>query len=107
MSVAPDPVLLELQAQHAALLEMIARCEEMADQLDAGQGDAVRLWREVARLRATFQVHRTFDGPLRPAHGGTVRAARTDYRTRAGQAHALRDVLASLRAHLALEEGSR
>ena len=107
MKREPATVLLELQAQHEALREMILRCERLADELDAGQGDSVQLWREVARLRATFQVHRTFDGPLLPAHDATVRAARSGYRTRTGQAHALRDALAALRAHLAMEEGGR
>ncbi len=97
---------LELQAQHETLREMIERCEALADELDAGRGDPLRLWREVARLRAAFQIHRTFEGPLR--RSGTIVAptVRSGYRTRSGQAHALRDVLASLRAHLAMEEGS-
>jgi hypothetical protein len=36
-----------------------------------------------------------------------VTPPRPGYRTRSGQAHALREVLASLRAHLGVEEGSR
>ncbi len=57
MSTAPSRVLAELLLEHEALREMIDRCEQLSDDLDAGRAEPAALTSEVARLRVAFKVH--------------------------------------------------
>jgi iron-sulfur cluster repair protein YtfE (RIC family) len=121
MPLTPSRALDTLAAQHVTLRETIDRCEELADEVDAGAGDAAQLLREVARLRAAFDEHNQFEEQLlRPLlldveWLGAVRVSRMvedhveEHRAmRLGLAATptgdLRGVLASLREHLATEE---
>ena len=120
-SLTPSRALDTLAAQHATLRDMIDRCEELADAVDAGTADASPLLREVARLRIAFDEHNQFEEQLlRPLlldadWLGAVRVSRMvedhveEHRAmRLGLAATptgdLRGVLASLRDHLATEE---
>jgi hypothetical protein len=119
--LTPSGALGELAAQHAMLRELIERCDELADQVDAGAANAGRLVDEVARLRVAFDAHNQFEEQLlRPLlldadWMGAVRVARMvedhveEHRAMRGSladgpTAALRDVLASLRDHLTAEE---
>jgi hypothetical protein len=117
----PGRALAELAAQHHALRGMMDRCEELADELDAGRTGPIQLTREVARLRLAFDAHNRFEEQLlRPAllaadafgevrvermieeHVGEHRAMRDELGSNATAD--LRAVIASLRAHLEAEE---
>ena len=119
--LTPARALDTLAAQHATLREMIDRCEELADEVDAGTAAASQLLREVARLRIAFDEHNQFEEQLlRPLlldvdWLGAVRVSRMvedhveEHRAmRLGLAATptgdLRGVLANLRDHLATEE---
>ena len=125
MGYTPTTALAELTDQHARLRELIARCDELADALDAGEIGPTQLLREVARLRIAFDTHNTFEEQqLRPMlldadwlgavrvsrmvedHVEEHRAMRGAMRDAAGSATTseLRAVLAGLREHLASEE---
>lgn len=60
----PSGVLTELIQQHEALREIMDRCEELADELDAGHCDPEQLTHEVAKLRAAFDTHNQFEEQL-------------------------------------------
>lgn len=113
--------LAELESQHAALREMMDRCEELADDLDAGRSGPLRLTREVARLRLAFDAHNKFEEQeLKPAlvacgAFGAAQAAQavaahiSEHRSMSVQLGSqatrdLREVIANLRAHLAAED---
>lgn len=117
----PGEALATLATQHAELRDMIARCEDLADGLDAGHVEASQLLHEVAALRVAFDTHNRFEE--RVLHPvlldadwlGAVRVSRMvedhieEHRSmRRGldttTSSQLRDVLASLRAHLDAEE---
>ena len=117
----PSRALAELAAQHAALRGMMDRCDELADELDAGRTGPTQLTREVARLRLAFDAHNKFEEQLlRPVllgtdsfgevrvermfeeHVGEHRAIRVDLASNATSD--LRAVIASLRRHLDAEE---
>lgn len=121
----PASALAELTEQHARLREQIARCDELADALDAGEIGPTQLLREVARLRLAFDAHNKFEEQLlRPVlldaewmgavrvsrmvedHVEEHRAMRNAMRGAAGSetTSELRGVLANLRAHLENEE---
>jgi iron-sulfur cluster repair protein YtfE (RIC family) len=121
----PSRALAVLADQHASLRDMIARCEELADALDAGQIEPAQLLREVARLRVAFDTHNQFEEQLlQPVlldaeWLGAVRVSRMvedhtqEHRSMKGQLGAtsmptptseLRATLANLRAHLVDEE---
>jgi len=117
----PGRALAELAAQHAALRGMMDRCEELADELDAGRMSPLQLTREVARLRLAFDSHNQFEEQLlRPVLLGTdsfgeVRVERMfeehvgehrAIRVRLGSSATaeLRAVITNLRAHLDAEE---
>jgi hypothetical protein len=117
----PTRALAELAAQHNALRGMMDRCEELADELDAGRTGPIQLTREVARLRLAFDAHNRFEEQLlRPAlldadAFGEIRVERMveehvdehrEMRARLGSSATsdLRAVIASLRAHLEAEE---
>jgi len=119
--LSPARALAELQAQHLALRTMMDHCEELADELEAGRGDALQLTREVARLRLAFEAHNQFEEQLlRPVllandafaevridrmiddHVGEHRAMRA--RLDSSETEVLRDVIETLRAHLEAEE---
>lgn len=119
--LTPSRALDTLAVQHANLREMIDRCEELADEVDAGAASATELLREVARLRTAFDDHNQFEEQLlRPLlldvdWLGAVRVSRMvedhveEHRAmRLGLAATptgdLRGVLANLRDHLATEE---
>ena len=94
-------------AHRDALRDMMARCEELADALDAGRGDLVRLRRAVALLRAAFTLHCTFDDPVRTALSAGHPPGDhhpIGMRSSAGATDAVRDVVAMVRAHLDGEE---
>jgi len=117
----PGRALAELEAQHDVLRGMMDRCEELADELDAGRMGPMQLTREVARLRLAFDAHNRFEEQLlRPVllatdafgevrvehmvdeHVGEHRAMRAKLGSEATSD--LRAVIANLRAHLAAEE---
>jgi hypothetical protein len=114
-------LLAVLSRQHADLRERIARCDQLADDLDAGLLDPSQLLREVSALRNAFDEHNQFEervlrpvlldadwlGAVRVArmvdnHVEEHRAIRRELDT--GTAAELRAVLASLREHLETEE---
>ena len=117
----PSRALAELKAQHDALRWIMTRCEELADELDAGRGGHAQLADEVAQLRHAFESHNAFEERLlRPVllgtdafaevridrmvedHVGEHRAMRARLDTT--ETSALRDTLEMLRAHLDSEE---
>jgi hypothetical protein len=117
----PGHALAELAAQHARLRDMIERCEDLADGVDAGHVEPGRLLAEVVALRIAFDVHNQFEEhQLRPVlldagWSGAARVARMvedhaeEHRSMRRQLDGtttaeLRAVLASLLAHLASEE---
>lgn len=117
----PSRALAELKAQHDALRGMMTRCEELANELDAGRMGPTQLLREVARLRLAFDAHNQFEEQLlRPVlldadWFGEVRVARMieehveEHRSMRQQlgttvTSELREVIENLRAHLEAEE---
>lgn len=117
----PGRALAELAAQHDALRGMMDRCEDLADELDAGRSGPTQLTREIARLRLAFDAHNRFEEQLlRPVllatdAFGEVRVERMleehvgehrEMRARLGSDTTadLREVIATLRAHLDAEE---
>jgi hypothetical protein len=117
--------LAELAAQHASLRAHIARCEQLADQLDAGAIEPDALLTAITALRRAFDDHNQLEERwlhplLLDADGmGAVRVARmVEDHVEEHQAirraiapalgptttGALRDVLTGLRDHLAAEE---
>ncbi len=123
MKYTPGRALIELKAQHDALRGMMARCEELADELDAGRMGPTQLMREVARLRMAFEAHNQFEEQLlRPAllegdafagvridrmvedHVNEHREMRMKLGGAASETSVLRDVIETLRAHLEAEE---
>ena len=120
-SITPSRALDDLCAQHAELRRMMTRCEDLADDVDAGNGSPAQRVREGAALRIAFDAHNQFEERLlRPLlidmdWMGAVRVSRMiedhveEHRTmRAGlvatPTSELRGVLANLRDHLASEE---
>ena len=64
----PSGALAELAAQHARLRDMIERCEDLADGVDAGHVEPAQLLGEVVALRIAFDTHNQFEEQLlRPA----------------------------------------
>jgi hypothetical protein len=122
MKLTPSHALAELISQHDSLRGFMDRCEDLADKLDADpSGDPTTLTKELARLRLAFDAHNKYEEQLlRPvllAHDsfGAVRVDRMiDDHVHEHQAirerlstpatAALRDVIETLRAHLAAEE---
>jgi hypothetical protein len=119
--MTPGQALGALADQHAKLRDMMGRCEELADSLDAERIAPAPLLREVARLRLAFDAHNQFEEELlRPVlldaeWLGAVRVSRMveehtqehrSMRQQLGSAPTaeLRAVIATLRAHLADEE---
>ena len=117
----PSGALDELADQHAMLRELMERCEELADAVDAGTPDAGELLAEVGRLRAAFDAHNRFEEELlRPLlldidWLGAVRVSRMvedhleEHRAlrrelRATPTSELRNVIVDLRDHLVTEE---
>jgi hemerythrin-like domain-containing protein len=111
----------EIEAQHDALRGMMERCDELAAAFDAGDGDLLALGRAVAQLRTAFRAHRAYeDRYLKPAlraaaPSGALRLDGEAPPDRNGvrvpgaprgrePADAVRDVIATLRAHLDAEE---
>jgi len=111
----------ELMAQHARLRAMIARCDQLADELERGAIDALALLREVTRLRITLAAHNQREERLLrpllldPASSGTAAGARMvddhvqDHRAiqqalDTETSDELRRVLGALRAHLDAED---
>ncbi len=114
-------LLEELMRQHDGLRAIMDRCEELADELDAGKGTALALTREVAKLRLAFDAHNKFEEQLlRPVLSeldalGDVRVERMfsdhvgEHRAMHIQlgdptTNALRSVIDNLRVHLQAEE---
>ena len=121
MKTTPSKVLEQLIAQHDELRAIMDRCEELADRLDAGDGNPLALTREIAKLRLSFDAHNKFEEQLlRPVlHEidafGDVRIDRMfsehvdEHRSMRQQlgdptTNALRGVIDSLRVHLQAEE---
>jgi hypothetical protein len=119
--LTPGRALIELKAQHDALRGMMRRCEELADELDAGRMGPTQLMREVARLRLAFDAHNQFEEQLlRPAllEGDAFAGVRIDrmvedhvhehramrHQLASSETSVLREVIDTLRAHLDAEE---
>jgi hypothetical protein len=119
--VHPSKLLTELMTQHEALRGIMDRCEQLADELDAGRGDPAQLTREVAKLRLAFDAHNRFEEQLlRPVlreidafgdvridrmiadHVGEHRMVRE--RLGDGPTAIMRDAIDHLRVHLQAEE---
>jgi len=121
----PEAALNELTLQHAALRLEIERCDELADQLDAGTIDPAVLLDAITNLRRSFDAHNQFEERL--LHpllidadwSGAVRVSRMvedhvrehetirraiDPKLGNTTTAALRAVLDSLRDHLESEE---
>jgi hypothetical protein len=116
-----NAALSELLAQHDQLRTMIDRCEQLADELDAGRGSVEVLGREIVRLRLAFDHHnKVEESELRPLlrDSGAFGDVRIDrmvsehieehramgQRFNNGPTAELRGTLAMLREHLATEE---
>lgn len=118
---APAAALHELEAQHEVIRRLMDRCEQLADELDAGRLDADQLTREVVRLRLALDTHNRFEEQLlRPVlieedafadaridrmvddHVAEHRAMRDQLN--ATETRILRETLQMLRAHLESEE---
>lgn len=121
MKTRSSKLLQELMRQHDGLRAIMDRCEELADELDAGKGTALALTREVAKLRLAFDAHNRYEEQLlRPVLSeldslGDVRVERmfSDHVSEHRAMHlqlgdpttnALRSVIDSLRVHLQAEE---
>src|SRR5262245_29381688 len=119
-TMTPSQLLAAVLRQHADLRDRIWRCEQLADDLDAGGPDPSQLLHEVNALRIAFDEHNQFEERmLRPVlldigwldavkvsrmvddHVEEHRAIRREL---AGAASGLRGILASLRDHLDGEE---
>lgn len=119
-STSPSQLLEALLQQHDMLRTMMDRCEQLADQLDAGLVQPAELTREVAKLRVAFDAHNRFEEQLlRPVlheldafadvriermvddHVHEHRSIRNHLD---GPTAELRGSLYELRAHLAAEE---
>lgn len=119
--VTPSQLREALAQQHAELRERISRCDQLAEDFDAGLLEPAQLLEEVAALRHAFDAHNQFEeSALRPVlldadwlgavrvarmvedHVEEHRVLRRDLDTRT--ASELRAVLASLRDHLEAEE---
>lgn len=117
----PSKLLAELMKQHDALRTMMDRCDQLADELEAGGGDPGLLTREVAKLRLAFDTHNQFEEQLlRPVLReidafGDVRVERMiadhvgEHRTVReqlgdGPTAMLRNAIDHLRVHLQAEE---
>ena len=119
--LTPGRALDELADQHARLRELMERCEELADGVDAGTREAAALLQEVGRLRSAFDTHNRFEEELlRPLlldvdwlgavrvsrmvedHVEEHRALRRELQTT--PTSELRSVIADLRDHLVTEE---
>jgi hypothetical protein len=118
--LTPSKLLEELQSQHEHLRMMMDRCEQLADEFDAGRGQPAVLTRHVSLLRVAFDAHNRFEEELlRPMlreldafaevrieqmvsdHIGEHRAIKHHLD---GPTAELRASLYELRAHLATEE---
>jgi hypothetical protein len=121
MTDSPKRALAELLRQHATIRDMIETCDQLADQLDRGDGSPTELMRHVAKLRIAFDSHNKFEEELlRPLLRevdafGDVRVQQMvdDHvdehrlmreRLATGVTGELRATLDSLRAHLDVEE---
>jgi hypothetical protein len=119
--MTPSRLLTELMKQHDALRAMMDRCEQIADELDAGRVPPGNLTREVAKLRLAFDAHNKFEEQLlRPVlreidafgdvridkmvadHIGEHRAMRQQIGD--GPTAELRGAIDNLRVHLEAEE---
>jgi hypothetical protein len=115
----PARALFELKAQHDMLRGMMDRCEQLADELDAGRCGPAELTREIASLRLAFEAHNQFEEQLlRPVlfrsldpatveraieqHVGDHQAMRLGLAST--ETSPLREVIASMRDHLEGEE---
>ena len=113
--------LAELISQHDGLRALMARCEDLADEVDTGGGDPGALAALITRLREAFEAHNKFEEAiLRPVllaedTHGAVRIERmvedhvhehrhVRQRLGAPSTDELRDVIETLRAHLEAEE---
>jgi hemerythrin-like domain-containing protein len=116
-----NTALAELLAQHDQLRTMIDRCQQLADELDAGHGSADALGREIVRLRVAFDHHNKLEEHvLRPLlrDSGAFADVRIDRmvsehieehramreRFTSSPTAELREALTMLREHLATEE---
>lgn len=111
----------EILAQHNQLRSMMDRCEQLADQVDAGRESPEPLARAIVELRVAFDHHlRVEEDQLRPLlrDAQLVNDVRIDravaehvhehrvmaQRFMPGPTAELRETLASLRDHLENEE---
>jgi hypothetical protein len=119
--MTPDQMLEALSRQHAELRERIERCEQLAEDFEAGLQEPSQLLHEVTALRVAFDAHNQFEeralspllldvewlGAVRVSrmvedHVEEHRAIRRELEPTT--AYGLRAVLASLRTHLDAEE---
>jgi hypothetical protein len=61
-----------IRAQHAGLERSISRCEELANDFEAGLGDPAVLVTEVARLRTLFDEHNRFEERVLRARSAAI-----------------------------------
>jgi hypothetical protein len=101
-----------LLAQHDRIRTLMAHCEQLADDLDAGKVEPSVVLAEVATLRLTLETHNRFEErQLRPILDDDAAIADHIDEHRSVSEHLgspitreLRATLARLRHHLAVEE---
>jgi len=82
------------------LRDLADRCEQLADEVDAGRGAPQVLVSEIARLRTVFDAHRRNRGHSSTGHVETIP---TGLARELGPTGELRLVLSALRSYLAVE----
>jgi hypothetical protein len=119
----PGGALSELKAQHDVLRRKMERCEDLADEFDAGRMGPLRLTHEVSQLRLAFDAHDRFEEQqLRPVLqeadafadvriDGMIEDHVNEHRAMQSQLESiatgeLRAAIQTLRAHLDAEERS-
>lgn len=105
-------ILAQILDQHHDLRDRMDRCEQLADELDAGHGAASVLVREVGELRVAFSEHSRFEERhLRPIFNSDYRVAQhvVEHQTMHAQlttsvTSELRSTLGHMRGHLDAED---
>lgn len=85
------------------LRDLADRCEQLADEVDAGRGTPEVLVSEIARLRTVFDAHRRNRRHSSTGQAESALAIPTGLARELGPTGELRVVLSALRSYLAVE----